>query len=390
MELIYQNKEKAESILSRPVTISFDKPWNDNTNKLILGDNTDVLLYMLNNGFNKKIDLIYIDPPFATNNTFTFDKSRANAISRKKNAEVAYADTLDGEEYLEFLRQRLILARELMSDVGSIYLHIDCKVGHYVKLIMDEVFGISNFRNDITRVKCNPKNFERKAYGNTKDLILFYSKGKNCIWNNPLTDYTEEQKARLFPKMDEHGRRYTTIPLHAPGETENGETSKPFCGILPPKGRHWRSSPAELEKLNEQGLIEWSKNGNPRRKIYADERQGCKTQDIWEYKDPQYPAYPTEKNAGLLDFIVRASSNQDSVVMDFFCGSGTALASAERLGRRWIGIDSSETAIKIAKEKLENASSLLYSSFDVLRAVQHPLQQASERLEQKVAAVSAP
>lgn len=369
MELIYDNKEKAENIIKRPILITFDKLLHPEGNKLILGNNLDIMLYLAQNIYRKKIDLIYIDPPFATNHTFTFHKSKANSISRDRQAEIAYADTLNGETYLEFLRQRLIIARELMSDVASIYLHIDYKIGHYVKLIMDEVFGVDKFRNDITRIKCNPKNFSRKAYGNIKDLILFYTKTQKYIWNNPISEYTEEQKTKLFPKLDKNGRRYTTIPLHAPGETENGETSKPFCGILPPKGRHWRSSPLELDKLNESGLIEWSKSGNPRKKIYIDERQGCKTQDIWEYKDPQYPCYPTEKNSKMLDFIINASSNPDSIVMDFFCGSGTTLLSAGQLGRQWIGIDSSEIAINVAIEKLKHNLPITNADFEILRAI---------------------
>ena len=157
------------------------------------------------------------------------------------------------------MRERLILARELLSERGSIYLHIDYKIGHYVKIIMDEIFGTKNFRNDITRIKCNPKNFSRKAYGNIKDLILFYSKASNPIWNEPFIPFSDEDKTRLYKKIDEQGKFYTTVPLHAPGETKDGVTGGTFRGMLPPKGRHWRTSPAELEKLDEQGLIEWSK-----------------------------------------------------------------------------------------------------------------------------------
>ena len=133
-----------------------------------------------------------------------------------------------------------------------------------------------------------------------KDLILFYSKTDEIIWNDPVVPYTENEKMQLFKKVDENGRRYTTIPLHAPGETANGKTAQSFKGILPPKGRHWRSSPEELEKLDAEGLIEWSKNNNPRKIIYADEKNGKKIQDIWVFKDPQYPSYPTEKNIDLL------------------------------------------------------------------------------------------
>ncbi|MDD7450575.1 MAG: site-specific DNA-methyltransferase, partial [Treponema sp.] len=266
-----------------------------------------------------------------------------------------------GEEFLEFLRERLILARELLSEQGSIYLHIDYKIGHYVKIIMDEVFGSENFRNDITRIKCNPKNFSRKAYGNIKDLILFYSKSKNPIWNEPYVPYSEEDIAKLYKKIDENGRAYTTVPLHAPGETKDGVTGGEFKGIKPPKGRHWRTAPVELEKLDEQGLIEWSTNGVPRRKIFASEQKGKKMQDIWDFKDYQYPVYPTEKNLDLLKHIVKTSSNENSIVMDFFCGSGTTLCAAQELGRKWIGIDKSEQAIKIAKKRLSEIQNSLFS-----------------------------
>ena len=288
-------------------------------------------------------------------------KNRTSTISASSEDEVAYTDTILGEEFLEFLRERLIFARELLSDNGSIYLHIDYKIGHYIKIIMDEIFGSENFRNDITRIKCNPKNFSRKAYGNIKDLILFYSKSKNPIWNEPFESYSKEDISRLYKKTDENGRAYTTVPLHAPGETKDGVTGGEFKGMKPPKGRHWRTSPEELEKLDSQGLIEWSVNGVPRRKIFADEQKGKKMQDIWDFKDYQYPVYPTEKNIDLLKHIVATSSRENSIVMDFFCGSGTTLCAAQELGRKWIGIDQSEQAIRIAKEKLENMQNSLFS-----------------------------
>ena len=142
---------------------------------LIKGDNIKAIdLLLTEKGLKGKIDLIYIDPPFATNGNFTITDGRATTISNSKNGEVAYSDKLVGTEFIEYLRERLILLRELLSDKGSIYLHIDYKIGHYVKIMMDEIFGIKNFRNDITRIKCNPKNFKRTGYGNIKDLILFY------------------------------------------------------------------------------------------------------------------------------------------------------------------------------------------------------------------------
>lgn len=240
-----------------------------------------------------------------------------------------------------------------MSEQGSIYLHIDYKIGHYVKILMDEVFGIENFKNDITRIKCNPKNFARIGYGNIKDLILFYTKTSKPIWNEPREKYSDKDIEKLFPKRDKQGRRYTTVPIHAPGETENGNSNKPFKGIMPPPGRHWRTDITTLEKWDNNGLIEWSPTGNPRKIIFADEREGKRVQDIWEYKDPQYPTYPTEKNAELLDLIIRTSSNENSIILDCFCGSGTTLKSAQNNRRRWIGIDESEHAIKATIKKIE-------------------------------------
>jgi adenine-specific DNA-methyltransferase len=317
-------------------------------------------LKKLSKDYAGKIDLIYIDPPFATNNTFTISENRANSISNIKNGKIAYTDNLKGAEFLEFLRKRLILLKMLLSEQGSIYLHIDYKIGHYVKILMDEIFGIENFRNDITRVKCNPKNFARKAFGNVKDLILFYTKSENSIWNEPKTAYSEQDKFKLFPKTDNFGRRYTTIPLHAPGETTNGNTSKQFKNLYPPKGRHWRTDVATLEKWDEENLIEWSSNGNPRKKIYFDEQEGKRLQDIWEMKDPQYPNYPTEKNEEMLDLIVKTSSKENSFVLDCFCGSGTTLKSAHQNSRKWIGIDCSEEAINVTKQKLSEISQDLF------------------------------
>ena len=330
-------------------------------NLLIHSDNLKGLQYLLVYGFAGKIDLVYIGPPFATGRNFTITDGRASTISNSRKGDVAYSDVLQGKAFIEFLRKRLLLIKDLLSNKCSIYLHIDYKIGHYVKVMMDEVFGIDNFRNDITRIKCNPKNFARIGYGNIKDMILFYTKTNAPIWNEPRQPYTEEDIKTLFAKVDKNGRRYTTVPIHAPGETDNGESAQPFKGIYPPKGRHWRTDVATLEQWDAEGLIEWSDNGNPRKKIYADEREGKRMQDIWEFKDPMYPVYPTEKNADLLELIIRTSSNADSIVMDCFAGSGTTLKAAERLGRNWIGIDQSDLAINAIREKLQLDTNDLFS-----------------------------
>jgi len=359
-------------------------------NLLIQGNNIFGLNYLLNEKKLKgKIDLVYIDPPFATGGNFTITDGRASTISNSRKGEIAYTDTLKGQDFIEFLRERLILIKELLSEQGSIYLHIDYKIGHYVKVMMDEIFGIENFKNDITRIKCNPKNFDRIGYGNIKDLILFYTKTSTPIWNEPREKYTEKDIEKLFPKQNEQGRRYTTVPIHAPGETENGKSNQAFKGILPPKGRHWRVDVETLEQWDKDGLIEWSTNGNPRKIIFADEREGKRVQDIWEYKDPQYPTYPTEKNANMLDLIVRTSSNENSIVLDCFCGSGTTLKSAQINNRKWIGIDQSEHAIKATKEKLEQIEGDLFIAkpdyeFIELNETKNNYQQKLKSNEKKV------
>lgn len=319
--------------------------------QLIQGDNLLVLRSLLPE-YRGRMSLIYLDPPFATNGQFRVGAGRTATVSSSSDDALAYSDRLRGADFLDFLRERLVLLRELLADRGSIYLHIDCKIGHYVKVLMDEIFGQRNFRNDITRIKCNPKNFPRKGYGNIKDLLLFYSKSENIIWNDPQVPLSERDKERLFRKVDAAGRRYTTIPLHAPGETSRGNTGQTWRGMPPPRGRHWRSAPAVLEELDRQGLIEWSANGVPRKKIFADEKATKRMQDIWEFKDPQYPVYPTQKSLDLLRFIVQTSSNEGDLVLDCFCGSGTTLLAAQSVGRRWIGVDNSAAAIAVARKRL--------------------------------------
>ena len=312
-----------------------------------------MLAGLLNGDLKGKVDLIYIDPPFNTNQTFTVTSNRVSTISRGKDGIIAYSDQLNEEQYLEFMRERLVLLKELLSDRGSIYIHIDSKIGHYLKIIMDEIFGKENFKNDISRIKSNPKNFSRKAYGNQKDMILFYSKNfKNNIFNDITISLTESDKVSMFSKIDENGNRYNTVPVHAPGETTCGCTGKEWKGMLPPKGRHWRTDPSELDLLDQKNLIEWSKNGVPRIKKYANEHKGKKIQDVWEFKDPMYPKYPTEKNSEMLKLIIEQSSKENSIVLDCFAGSGTTLDISQKLGRYFIGIDYGEFSIEIIKKRL--------------------------------------
>jgi adenine-specific DNA-methyltransferase len=368
IELIYPNKLDEKSILdikSSYKLININEETNSK-NTLIEGENFESMLCLLDLfQLKSKIDLVYIDPPFSTSNIFRIGSKRANSISSSKSDEIAYTDNLTGFHYLEFIRQRLILIRELMADHASIYFHIDYKIGHYIKIIMDEIFGVKNFKNDISRIKCNPKNFARRSFGNVKDLVLFYTKTNDYIWNDYRLPMEAEDVENRFKKVDSKGRRYTTIPLHAPGETKNGATGQPWRGKYPPIGRHWRSDPKSFEELDKKGLIEWSSTGNPRKIVYATDalKKGKKIQDIWEFKDPQNPDYPTQKNPNLLKQILKSSSNEGDLVLDCFLGSGTTILEANSLQRNWIGIDESTHSIKSVTKALEPPNQIpLYTS----------------------------
>ncbi len=324
-----------------------EKEHNLKNNKYIFGDNLFVLKSLLDTHYGK-IDLIYIDPPFATGRDF-------NSIDDHS----AYSDKLIDNDFLEFIRKRLILLKDLLSENGSIYLHIDKKIGHYVKIIMDEIFGYNNFVNDITRIKCNPKNFARNAYGNYSDMVLFYAKnrGKN-IWNEVKEKMLEDKRKELFPKKHPKFGYYTTNPIHAPGKTIDGDTGREWKGLLPPKGRHWRYSRKVLTELDNKGLIEWSSTGNPRKIVLASEHKGFKVQDVWEFKDKglSYVDYPTQKNFDFLERIIRNSSNEDSIVLDCFAGSGSTLKIAQKLNRKWIGVDNSTHSYDVVKKLFKRDS----------------------------------
>lgn len=354
-ELVYNCKKSNAKIYEIINTFKSNYIFDEtNIGALIKEDNFKAMSALLTR-FENSIDLVYIDPPFNTNSYYYHDVEKTSHISNTSKSVIAYKDKFKFDEYLEFIRERLILIHKLLSEKGTLYFHIDIHIGHYIKIILDEIFGINNIINEITRVKSNPKNFSRKAFGNEKDVIYVYVKesGKN-IFNDIKEKYTEDEILKRFPKIDEFGRRYTTIPCHAPGETKNGCTGTKWKNIDPPSGRHWRCSPQELDLLDQQGLIEWSKTNVPRIKKYADEHRGKKIQDIWKnYKDPQYPLYPTEKNIEMLEMIVKQSSNRNSIIMDCFCGSGSFLVAGLRHGRKIIGIDNSETAINIASNRPE-------------------------------------
>jgi len=232
------------------------------------------------------------------------------------------------------------------------------------KIILHEVFGAKNFRSLITRKKSNPK----KSYGNIADYILFYSKTDSYIWNRQTTEPTEEH-LKEYRYVDENGRRHMRVPIHAPG-VRNGESGKEWRGMLPPPGKHWQYKPSTLDKLDKEGHIHWSANGNPRKKVYLDDHEGASVQDIWmDFKDAhnqniKITVYPTEKNPELLERIIKASSSEGSIVLDCFAGSGTTLDVAGKLGRRWIGIDESCEAIATICQRIVKGTAKMGSFKD--------------------------
>lgn len=337
----YKGKSDKNSIIKQKPVSNYISIFNNSKNSLFFGDNLDVLKHLIHNlKLEKKVRLVYIDPPYGTNSVF---QSRDN-----KNS---YSDILVGAKYIEFLRKRLILIYKLLSDDGSIYLHLDNKMAFQAKLILDEIFGSKNFRGFITRKKCSNKNSTVKTYGNISDYILFYSKSDKYVWNRVVEPWSDEKILKEYSNIDPiTKRRYKKVPIHAPG-IRNGETGKEWRGMMPPEGKHWQYTPAKLEELDKNGEIYWSPNGNPRRKVFLDENKGIAVQDIWlELQDSlnqsiKITGYPTEKNPDLLKRIIEASSNEGDIVLDCFAGSGTTLGVAKNLGRQWIGVDNSLEAI---------------------------------------------
>ncbi len=344
--LSYAGKRDERDILRTQPSITRNL-WSGNVdvngktpNYLCYGDNLPILAAMLHNPYIcGQVRLVYIDPPYATRSIF-----------QSRTQETSYEDLLEGAHYVEFIRERLILLRELLAEDGSIYVHLDKNMAFQIKLIMDEVFGARNFRSLITRRKRNPKNYTRRTYGNVSDYILFYTKSDDYVWYRPVEGWSIERSAKEYQYAEKDGRRYKKVPIHAPG-VRNGASGQPWRGVNPPPGKHWQYVPSTLEEMDARGDIYWSPNGNPRRKVYLEDSDGVPVQDIWlDYPDAhnqniEITGYPTEKNPALLARIIEASSNPGDLVLDCFSGSGTTLAVAAQLGRRWTSIDSSSQAI---------------------------------------------
>ncbi|MEK7711224.1 MAG: site-specific DNA-methyltransferase [Planctomycetota bacterium] len=346
--LQYAGKLARDDVLALPAAEPVEIAIASEAGRLFQGDNLRAMLWLRSQrGVRGKVRSVYIDPPYATAMAFV-----------DRDANHAYDDHLDGAEYLEFLRRRLIVLHDLLAADGSIFVHLDQNMIFETKIIMDEIFGRENFRNLITRKKCNTKNYTRKCFGNISDHILFYAKSDEYVWHRPYDQWSDEKIAEEYPYIDENsGRRYKKVPVHAPG-VRRGETGKPWRSKLPPHGKHWQYRPSKLDEFDAAGEIYWSPNGNPRRKVFFDASKGIPVQDIWMgFRDPHnqnvlITGYPTEKNFDLVTRIIAATTNPGDLVLDCFCGSGTTLEVAAALGRRFIGIDAADAAIKATVKRL--------------------------------------
>ncbi len=339
-------------------------------NRLIWGDKKYVLPSLLPD-FEGKVNLIYIDPPFDTGADFSFtatipdnpetDEDETTSFVKEPSIieQKAYRDTWGGglDSYLEWFYETAVLLRELLAEDGSIYVHLDWHVGHYVKAVMDEVFGQDNFRNEIVWQRTGAHN-DPQRFGHIHDMIFFYSKSDKWTFNSIYVPHTEEHLKTRFNQVDEKtGRRFFAGPITAPGDGP----SRRFRGQLktPPTGRHWSYTQENIDELEAQGKIYYSSTGVPYLKQYMDEyvQKGRRIQSIWADLLPSKTGselldYPTQKPESLLERIIKASSNEGDLVLDCFVGSGTTAAVAEKLNRRWIVCDLGRFAIHTARKRL--------------------------------------
>lgn len=309
-------------------------------NQLIWGDNLLIMSSLLTD-YAGKIKLVYIDPPFDTGADFTYrlkvgDESLVKLPSVLE--EHAYRDTWGRgrDSYLTMMYERLVIAQELLADDGLLFVHIGPNVAHQVRALLDEIFGPDRFRNEIVW-KRTTAHSDAHTLGAVHELILLYSKGENWTWNVQHVPYEQEYIEKYYRYRDEDGRRYASGDVAAAGPGP----ARHFRGELrePPAGSHWRFSQKRLDQLIEEGRIFFTANGFPRYKRYLDEMPGMPLHDLWTDILPvvswskERLNYDTQKPQALLERIISLGSDPGDLVADFFAGSGTTAAVAERMGR---------------------------------------------------------
>lgn len=360
-ELQYKGKKSISDILSQTPAAPLQEVRSFNSdngfaddwrNLLIFGDNLLGLKSIYNDqrganhyGTKDKIKLIYIDPPFATKQDFMKDR------------EKAYRDKVIGAQFIEFIRERLILMREILAEDGSIYVHLDWKKGHYIKAVMDEVFGEFNFQNEIIWKRTSAHS-DSKTYANVHDLILFYSRSEQSKFYPQYSQYSEEHLANRYKHADPDGRRFTDGDLVGTG-LKGGGYEYEWKGVT----KNWRCPQETMQRYEDENRIYYTKNGVARIKRYLDEVQGVAPTDMWldifpvNSQAAERVDYPTQKPEHFLNRLIASSSSENDIVLDAFAGSGSTLATAEKLNRRWIGMDCGKLAIYTIQKRLLNLTS---------------------------------
>ena len=355
------------------------KGW---TNKLIWGDNSLILSSLANGHVRQQIEdagglkLIYIDPPFDVGADFSMNIEVGDGtLTKEPNIleEIAYRDTWGKgtDSFIAMIYERLMLMHNLLADDGSIYVHCDWRMVGYLRMVIDEIFGASQFQNIITWRR-GPQKSHGLGYGHNADYIIYSTKTQGFVWN-PQKGELSSEYLKSF-KTDSQGK-YVTVPMHS---GRPAKSVPEWRGAKPPAGRGWAYTIETMEQLHKEGKVEWSKNNVPRLKRYLDDIEGAAVQEIWTDIKPllakslSHVGYPTQKPEALLERIIRASSNEGDLVADFFCGSGTTAAAAEKLNRKWIAADLGKFAIHTTRKRMIGVQRQLkqdaksYRAFEIL------------------------
>jgi DNA modification methylase len=361
------------------------KGW---TNKLIWGDNKLILSSLKNGPMRETIEkqggikLIYIDPPFDVGADFSMDIEIGDETFTKEPnilEEIAYRDTWGrgADSFIAMIYERLSLMRDLLAEDGSIYVHCDWRVNGHIRLVLDELFGNNNFRNEVIWQKIRSSKAQSASFGNVQDSIYFYSKGTDPIFNTQRTPHSEEYIESHYRYIDEKtGKKYRLDNFTQAGQGPVRRFGK--RELAPPPGKHWIWSQERIDEGMKDNLIVFSKEDMPSVKRFLDEVGGNVIEDIWTDISPinsmsnERVSYPTQKPEALIERIINVSSNEGDIVADFFCGSGTTLAVAEKLGRKWIGSDLGKFAVHTTRKRLIQVQRQLksdgkdYRAFEIL------------------------
>jgi DNA modification methylase len=301
------------------------------------------------------VDLIYIDPPFNSNRNYEVFWGETK---EKRSFEDRHAST---QAYIDFMRPRCVELHRVLKKTGSFYYHCDWHASHYVKVMLDQIFSENQFQNEIAWKRSSAHSDTKQGmsqYGRIYDSIFFYTKSDEWTWNPQYQAYDENYLSGNYRNTDPDGRRWKSTDLTAakPG----GDTDYEWKGRRPSKGRYWAYSKANMGKFDSEGRLYYTSSGLPRLKQYLDEMPGVALQNMWIDIPPissqanERLGYPTQKPLALLERIIKASSNPNDIILDAFCGCGTALVAAENLGRQWIGIDISPTACRVMAKRLRD------------------------------------